>query len=60
MLYLAFCEFNNVYHYPPYAFAIYTKILVGIAYQASIFDLKYIVRFYFNSDKMKLDEITFQ
>ncbi len=43
VLYLAFCEQDNVYHYPPYAFAVYTKILVGIAYQSSIFDLKYIV-----------------
>lgn len=39
----------NDYQYPPYAIAIYSKILVGIAYQSSIFDLKYIVGFYFSA-----------
>ena len=32
---------------------------MGIAYQASIFDLKYVVQFYFKTDKLKLNEDEF-
>ena len=52
----------NEYQYPPYATAVYSKILVGIAYQASIFDLKYIVGYYFNVQnkvQTKEDEYAF-
>ena len=41
---------QNEYQYPPYATAVYSKILVGIAYQSSIYDLKYIVGFYFKTN----------
>ena len=32
---------------------------MGIAYQASIFDLKYVVQFYFKTDNNKLNEEEF-
>ena len=48
LIYFGFVTLPNEYQYPPYATAVYSKILVGIAYQSSIFDLKYIVGFYFS------------
>jgi hypothetical protein len=47
-MFLGVVMFDNRYQYMPYATAVYSKILVGITYQTSIFDLKYIVGFYFN------------
>ena len=41
---------DNLAQYLPYATAIYCKIQVGVAYQASIFDLKYVVTYYFKQD----------
>jgi len=50
-IFLAFCMQNNMYQYLPYVTGVYAKILVGIAYQASIFDLKYVVKFYFQTNQ---------
>ena len=47
---------DNAWQYIPYATAIYCKIQVGIAYQASIYDLKYVVTYYF---KMSMTEEQF-
>lgn len=46
-LYLLVCQYPNTIQYPPYMVGVYSKLLLGIAYQASIFDLKYVVNFYF-------------
>ena len=58
-LYFSLAVLNNKFQYPPFCTACYSKILVGIAYQASIFDLKYVVQFYFKTDKLKLNEEDF-
>ena len=58
-LYFSSAVLDNRFQYPPFCTACYSKIIVGIAYQASIFDLKYVVQFYFKTDKLKLNEEEF-
>lgn len=53
---LAFAERSNLYQYVPFATGVYLKILFGISYQSSIFDLKYVVMFCFRSEKLEMDE----
>ena len=57
---LSFAQHNNLWQYLPFVMGVYSKILFGISYQQSIFDLKYIVGFYFKSDRLQLDESTFK
>jgi hypothetical protein len=47
-VYLGVVMRNNKVQYLPYSTAIYSKILVGIAYQSSVLDLKYVVSFFFS------------
>lgn len=56
---LAFAQKNNLWQYVPFALGIYCKILFGISYQSSIFDLKYVVQFCFKTEEQRMDEQTF-
>lgn len=53
---LAFAQRSNLWQYVPFAAGVYLKILFGISYQSSIFDLKYVVKFCFRSEKQEMDE----
>lgn len=59
-LYLAVCQLPNTVQYLPYMIGVYAKILVGIAYQASIFDLQLIVSFYFGDTPMASSQQGFE
>ena len=36
-----------MYSYPPYSLYVYSKLCLGISYQVSVFELKFIVEHYF-------------
>ena len=56
-VWLGTTQLMTVYNYIPYAIYIYSKLCLGISYQVSVFELKFIIDHYFNgTDKPKYEK----
>ena len=52
-LFLAFIQEQTRYYYAQYAVYLYSKLLLGISYQISVFELKFIIEHFFQETTLQ-------